>query len=625
MKKLLLTLICVLVVALCLPTFALADTTTAQANDVHFIAPTGIALVGDYLLVSDSVADNQSAILCFDVANGNAHVFTHLLDKQATNLSSSNGRLFVIFADSFVEYAIADDNKSLVEVETFALAGAIDVCVGKLGTEGNLADTIYFLQSGANGDSLKYVKADKTAGTINGMTVATAHGCLAMSDGTNNYVYIAGKNADNTNSITRWGCVWGWDIEGDKLNANGVSYAGTFELLGLATNNREYPVVYGAKSMYNLNFDGNSAYVATQGFEDFSAQEYRFIKVTSNQNYFVILNDNNQINIFELVEKNGEPALSDNSSTIGSDLVKTAVPTTYTSFTLAKSTGYPTNIVYKTNDGDTSIESILTNNQVNEFIILGYSGYENASYYYVFVNGKFGWIKKSDDATTPDTDAKIEVVDTKVSDKVTYNAKFNSLGMVHIYNLPSSDKTVRKELEQVQQTASSMTSVKILQQFKETEKNIVWYYVEYGQGKYGFVKSSDVGQFTATLAEPVDAVVTKQVNASLFNAVTLHMTKDLDPETVLTYDGNSENLVKLYSGDWVNVIEVDEESGASFVQVLDPNGNDHIYGWVETARLADINAITTNAVVGFVALGIAIVLAIVFCTVFVSRKKKANK
>ena len=302
MKKLLLILICVLVVALCLPTFALADTTTAQANDVHFIAPTGIALVGDYLLVSDNVADNQSAILCFDIANGNAHVFTHLLNKQATNLSSSNGRLFVIFADSFVEYKIADDNKSIVEVETFALADVIDVCVGKLGTEDNLEDTIYFLQNGANGDSLKYIKADKTAGSINGMTMATAYGCLSMSDGTNNYVYIAGKNADNSNSITRWGCVWGWDIEGDKLNSNGVSYAGTFELLGIASNNRDLPVVYGAKSMYNLNFDGNSAYVATQGFEDFSAQEHKFIKLTSNQNHLVILNSNNQINIFGIIQ-----------------------------------------------------------------------------------------------------------------------------------------------------------------------------------------------------------------------------------------------------------------------------------------------------------------------------------
>ena len=110
MKKLLLILICALVVAtLCLPNVALAE--TKVANDVHFIAPTGMALVGDYLLISDNVADNQSAILCFDIANGNAHVFTYLLDKQAVNMTSSNGRLFVIFADCFVEYKIANDKK----------------------------------------------------------------------------------------------------------------------------------------------------------------------------------------------------------------------------------------------------------------------------------------------------------------------------------------------------------------------------------------------------------------------------------------------------------------------------------------------------------------------------------
>lgn len=625
MKKLLLILICVLVVAVCVPTFVVAETSSATttetvANDVHFIAPTGIALVGDYLLVSDNVADNQSAILCFDIANGNAHKFTQIIDKEIVSLSSSNGRLFAIFADSFVEYKIAEDVKSVEVVEPFAFENVIDVCVGKLTDDNGTKETIYFLQKGTAGDSLRRVKDDKTAGTINGMTVATAYNCISFSNeaNTNNYVYIAGKKADGTNSITRFACNFDTDIDEDNLNHNGVQYVENFTLLGIVANNRDYPAVFGSKSIYNVNPDGDVAFVATNAFVDFDAQEHKFIKVVSSKNHLAILNENNQIQIYPF---EGTGLNVANISEIGSDQVSTAVPTTFTGFTLAKSTGYPTNIVYKTKDNKTSVESILTKGDVGEFVILNYDGCENSSYYYVFVSGRFGWIKKSDSATITNgtiEDEKIAVISTKVSDKVTYNAKFNTLGKVYVYDLPSSNDGIRKLLQEVSQTGSKMNDVTILQHFREGD--VVWYYVEYGTDRArGFVKSSDVGQFTATLVTPVDAVLDKQINASLFNAVTLHMTNDLSPDTVFTYDG--KNPVKLYSGDWVKLIEVDDETGASLVQVVAQDGTT-TYGWVESSRLIETDQITTNAVVGLSAFGFAILLAIVFMTVFIKRRKK---
>lgn len=623
-KKLFLILICVLVVAVCLPTFVVAETssestttTETVANDVHFIAPTGIALVGDYLLVSDNVADNQSAILCFDIANGNAHKFTQIIDKEIIRLSSSNGRLFAIFADSFVEYKIAEDKKSVEVVETFDFANVIDVCVGKLTDDsGTTKETIYFLQTGTAGDLLKRVKDDKTAGTINGMTVANAYNCLSLTDGTNNYVYIAGKDSNGENSITRFACNFDTDISDDNLNKNGVKYAQNFTLLGIVANNRSFPAVFGSKSIYNVNPDGDVAFVAQNAFVDFEAQEHKFINIVSNQNYLAILNENNQIQIYLLedTELNVE-----NKSEIGSDQVSTAVPTAFTGFTLAKSTGYPTNIVYKTIK-NTSIEKILTKDEVGEFVILNYEGCEQSAYYYVFVNGRFGWIKKSDSATITNgtiVDEKIATINTKVSDKVNYNAKFNTLGKVYVYDLPCSTDGI-SNWKEVSQTALTMTNVTLLQVFKEND--VTWYYVEYGtDNARGFVKSSDVGQFTATLVAPVDAVLDKQINASLFNAVTLHVTNDLSPDTVITYDGT--NPVKLYSGDWVKLIEVDEETGASLVQVVAQDGTT-TYGWVESSRLIEVDQITTNAIVGLSAFGFAIVLAIVFMTVFIKRKKK---
>ena len=91
---------------------------------------------------------------------------------------------------------------------------------------------------------------------------------------------------------------------------------------------------------------------------------------------------------------------------------------------------------------------------------------------------------------------------------------------------------------------------------------------------------------------------------------------------MFSFDGI--NPVKLYSGDWVKLIEVDEEAGAALIQVVCDNG-ETAFGWVESNRLVEIDAITTNAIVGFVALGIALILAIIFASVFIKRKKSLRR
>lgn len=635
-KKLFLILICVLVVAVCLPTFVVAETsgestttTETVANDVHFIAPTGIALVGASLLVSDNVADNQSAILCFDIANGNAHKFTQIIDKEIIRLSSSNGRLFAIFADSFVEYKIAEDKKSVEVVETFDFANVIDVCVGKLGmTSANWQDTIYFLQHTTDGDFLMYV--DKTQENGCGdtdLSIETAYSCISWQKDNSAFIYIVGKDGDS-NAIKRWGCVYSFSVKKDDLNKGEVDYADNFDILGIVANNNNSPVVFDKTDMFSLTSGKTNDMVtfsANNIFKRFSGENYTLTKATANERYLSILNSNNEVHIYNLVVNGNDDEkeiLGTSVGKIGSDQVSTAVPTAFTGFTLAKSTGYPTNIVYKTIQ-NTSIEKILTKDEVGEFVILNYDGCEQSAYYYVFVNGRFGWIKKSDSATITNgtiVDEKIATINTKVSDKINYNAKFNTLGKVYVYDLPCSTDGI-SNWKEVSQTALTMTNVTLLQQFKEND--ITWFYVEYGtDNARGFVKSSDVGQFTATLVAPVDAVLDKQINASLFNAVTLHVTNDLSPDTVITYDGT--NPVKLYSGDWVKLIEVDEETGASLVQVVAQDGTT-TYGWVESSRLIEVDQITTNAIVGLSAFGFAIVLAIVFMTVFIKRKKKIKQ
>ncbi|MBO5866815.1 MAG: hypothetical protein J6Q55_02015, partial [Clostridia bacterium] len=315
------------------------------------------------------------------------------------------------------------------------------------------------------------------------------------------------------------------------------------------------------------------------------------------------------------------------TSTIGSDTVKIAPPSLdqITSYTLVKPVGYPANIVYKTTDPTTSVDQIIDDARNLTYVILGYNGDHNNEYYYVFVNDCFGWVKKS--ATTILQDAKLQVMDTDVSNKVaTYNGKLMSANATFVYKMPctieNADQFYKTTLSQ---SATNLLEVKILQAFVASD-GTAWYFVEYSTNNAknrGFVLQGNVG--TLSVKENAGATITLEknsphmkINASLSSGVNIYASKDmLETNRLTDAEGNA---ITLETNTKVGVIARLE--GISYIQVVYPNGTSY-YGWVENHHLIELNAMTTNTVVGITCISVAIILIVT--TTAIVRKRQLKK
>ncbi|MGN1066772.1 MAG: GW dipeptide domain-containing protein, partial [Candidatus Fimimonas sp.] len=303
---------------------------------------------------------------------------------------------------------------------------------------------------------------------------------------------------------------------------------------------------------------------------------------------------------------------------IGTDVISlnVAEPKNFSGFTLAKPTGYPTNIVYRT-EFESSVSEIKTE-YYDEFIILDFDGSDDLDYYYVLVGDKFGWVAKSGKNVTAQTDDKIEIINNKVSSEVQFNAKFTSANAVHVYELPRTNSNYTTFTQSLDDPQDAV----VLQKFVETLADgttAEWYYVAYGEGQRGFVLTKNVGKFYTSGSIDTDGTPVlgyKKINASLFEAVKLFATSELvSTETV----HNDAGEIKLYSGTMVVVVR--EEKGASFVEIRQNDGST-TYGWVKSANLIGTHDITTNAIVGITILSVAVVLSLVLVGVFTTRKKR---
>lgn len=597
MKKLLgICISLILIVVAIVPNCVIATASTNGAdNIIHFLNPTAIAIVGNNLFVADNIEDNHSAILCFDVSGATPiYKYTHEVNGSVNNLSANgNDAFFAILSekvgdkvvDKVVEFEV-NTNSEITQKSVYEVENAIDVTVGVYTSNAN---TIYILTT----DDLLRITKNGTA-RITTSKLNNAKGCIALNDSTgkpsniyhlyNNEVYLLeGADANYAGSLSILNKPSGFEAAGLFVWNNGE--------LGIFTKN----------SVSYIDRSANASLVALLDYND----EIR--DVASQNNKLFILSGKNKIEIF--AQTNGA---FDLTATIGSETVERAVPTQYTSFTLARSNGYPTNIVYKTT-ADSSVSELISD--ADEYIILGFDGDEDCGYYYVLVGNNFGWVKKSDNAETVENDGKIQVINTNVSnDTVDYKTKFNSLNAVYIYELPreNSNYTI------FEQSATSMQEVTILQKFTELTQNgeKVWYYVLYGEGELGFVNAESVGRFYLSInSDEIKGIGARKINSTLFSAVKVYATEDLDDnELAYTPEGNE---ITLYSGQRVFLIS--EGEGWSFIQI-ESNDGTTAFGYVKSNRLINVNDITTNAIVGLSLLGVAIVIAIILLTVFVNRK-----
>lgn len=609
-------LLCLALIVACVAPIAALASEASEQDSVHFINPTAITVVGDVLYVADNVEDNKTALLCFDLTDKNSPKLlnTYEIADKVTGLSN-NGTdvIYAICGTKLVELRLNGESEPTVGNTYARFDDSDDVQLVSVayGAQFRLDEnTLYALTA----DKILYLSAEqnKFIQFTNIVGLSDTKGCYILKENDASYLYYIANNTCSRFNLT--------SNSGDTLFALNLAVTPK-GIFGGQAEDAEFVGLYNSNGIYKIEGSGSSQ-SGTLRYDTISLfkepnEVYAndsIVAVESHDETLIVLNSRNQIDLFDINESgyyNHEPIC-----TIGSDMVDRPVPTTYTSFTLVRPKGYPANIVYKTN-ADTSVPDIITD--ASEYVIIGYDGAESSHYYYVLVGDKFGWVKKSDNASTPQADDKLTVIKNNPSgvEGIIGEAKFVSPHAVFVYKLPLSNST---DYETVEQTALTMKTVKILQEFKEGDT--VWYYVNYDEGKTGFVKNSDVGavRFTAETLPKVEGL--RKINSSLFSAVNVYRTKDLTEGDYLPdVDGN---VIKLYSSDRVTLIETD--GNAAFVMIQhDSDNSKNDYGWIDASRLIGVHQITTNAIVGLSLLAVAIALTTVLLVIYFKRKKKIKR
>lgn len=615
MKKYFLICLCLaLIVAAILPTVAFAadESSNAEEDIIYFLNPTAITAVGNYLFVADNIEEGKSAIICFDIsADTPKRASEFELDEQIVNLAGFDSTLYAITSSKALKLNITDSGLTAanddIEIPNVSV---IDIAQ----FNGNL---ILFTSIG-----LSINKGSSHYANVSGAVACAVSGsylyCLH-----DNGLKLERRNNDVPPSLP----------QNDVFNEH-LTWPSNFKALGIFAWDNNEVAVYGQHEIYYS--EGTST---SYGFTTVkNVTEFAIKDVTVSGNTVYVLNDNHQIVMYEIGENKTE--WTEKEDRLGSDQVQQDVPqaSDYTSFTLVRSKGYPTNIVFRTK-GDNSIDGIITT--ATEYIVIGFDGAKK--FYYVLVRDeggyKFGWVKRNDTAESVYEDDKLEVIDTNFSNdgNVEYRTVFTSLHAVWIYDLPCSQLSKHEYT----QKADNMTDVTVLQQFEEVttdNKTIKWLYVSYQDGdevKTGFVQQEDVGNLTIHV-ENTTVIAQRKINSTLFSSVRMYMFGDpakMTDEYLATYrvptkDENGETVYveevvpPLYSGHLVSVIS--EENGIALVQIVRKSDGAIAYGYVYSNQLIAVNKVTTNVAVGLSLLSVAIVLTVSLIVVFVQRKKKLS-
>lgn len=633
--------ICIVLLAslLCAVALPFAASTVAYAeesHDIYFIDPTAVAVVGNYLFVSDNVDDNTKGIVWRFTLNADgvptAGKQTDIEGGRINGLSGSSislsdqdnviGSLYVIRKNEAILYDVASDGtltanaKSYTNIKPTAEETLVDACVILYDNNGsvayiNLTDPLYVRDPNRN----DFYQLNN--GIINSQAMFYSKDNLYyLANGTLASLYIPTlkKQTVTINNL------------GDFKPRDGFEFTDT--------SNKTTLALYNDTQIVFLEQKGNAyePYGTADTWDDITklhpeVNDLRIIDVATTASTLYILDSNNQVYMYNKESASAKAVIAtsgDNPVYIGSETVSQAIPTDITSFKLARSTGYPTNIVYRTTDENVSIPQVYKK-YTDTFIILEYDGSHNCPYYYVLIGDQFGWVMKSDGVTVPENDDKISIISSNVNDNVELKAKLVTLGNVYIYSMPfdgdGSSTTV------FTQSAQNMQEVKLLQTFKQVKETetIDWFLISFTRDNVetkGFVKKSDLGYFTVDQHSVIGSEVQRanlKINATLFEAVTVYATRDMEKGSEL-YNEKGE-IVRLYSGDRVFLLGTSDDGLAAEICILH-NDNTADYGWIEPSRLVNINAITANTIAGLSFLGGAILLAILLFVVFRIKKKR---
>ena len=579
MKKLAVILTLALLVVAILPTVCFANNTLSNGEDVYLANPISTAVHQDLLFVADNITESASLLHIFDIANAPKLLQSLQLDGTVNSLKVDGDTLFVIFSKKFSQYTI--DSQTLTNPTTYDVP--------------NVADVMY---------------------RDSNIIALTTNGTLTNSSNANLKVDFDGQGL----ACTKIGDTYYWMYNRENLSAYTTA---TWDEQGFFS--------FGNEVVLDNKFDGMTVANSTLLFYNqtvvLDSTNHTYIYTEVDNPFVNVTSDNNRL--FAIVSKSVVIYNYDNgnfiksANTIGSDTVKLDTPSIddINSYTLVTPKSYPATIIYKTTDADTSVTNIIDDANNQSYVILGYQGDQDDDYYYVLINDKFGWVRKSADAV--EEDSNLTVVNTAIStDYAHFYGQFVSANAIYLYNLPvSTQASAQHSLITVNQTANNPIVVKLLQEFTAYD-GTQWFWVEFdwqNAKMRGFVNQSHVGKINVSNG-PAQTVLDSEnpymkINASLSDSVCLYATKGLLENTRVTDDDGNE--VRLETNTKVGIITRLED--VSYLQVVYADGTTY-YGWVENRYLIGLNSLTTNTVVGISFISLATVLIV--STVAVIRKRQ---
>ncbi len=536
--------------------------TDDSASDIHLVNPSSVAVIGNTLYIADNVTDTSCVVLQFDLV-GATPVYSTMTEYSGniTLMRSYYDVLYIIQPDSYMAYDTTTD------ITTTVSSSISDIAIFQY-------NNLTYTYTITNGTVYR--------GSANKGWAATS---LTISQDDQTLYLLCGQD-DATVSL----------VEDDQINESYNS--GSDNICTTISVLDDMLVQYDSTT---VTVDGTVLTLELSSIESIASHNGSLLILAGNTLTQYTTTDNITYTAGYIV---------------GSDTVSATEPEldSITEYTLAVSTGYPTNIVYKTTGDDSIAELVELSNQ--QILILGYSGSDSASYYYVYTENGFGWIKKG--ANTLAEESTLTTIDSSINGAMSYTAKLISPYSVTIYSLPSSSY-VRTTFTQ---SATEPTTVSLLQQITDSAST-TWYYISYtldGTTQYGYVKSGDVGYIYSS--GTTDNVVLDgdtpylKIDSTLQGDVYIYLTQELTTGTELV-DSNDDTIV-LDGNTRVSVITVGEDS--SYIQITTDSGT--YYGWVDNNCLISTSALTTSTIVGLILLGVALILIV--ATVVIIKTRKNN-
>ncbi len=264
--------------------------------------------------------------------------------------------------------------------------------------------------------------------------------------------------------------------------------------------------------------------------------------------------------------------------------------------TVARVTGYPSNVVY-TSDQSTSYNAISKNKLAIDDVILVLSDKAD-DFLFVCLQGYFGWIPNSEKVVYDTTKTNLDIQAVTV-----INA--------NLYSLPFLKEEFFSHI-QLQKDAQVTVKASI------NDFCLIAYETEDQEISFGFCAQTCIGAFREELT--YTTYLRKKANPKAGQKITLYLTNRFDKEENNFVLDQNQNQILIKSGAEVRLYGTGE-NGACYVGVF---ADDVLFkGYIKSEQLLkDISKGLTNAKVLALALFAIVVLVVIFVIIIRIRAKK---